>query len=273
MFKVTATTRAWLILTNFHGTAELNITNNYVRGTRTLSWANPYEYVRYLFATLSDAHNYSALLSDWGARSNIEGNKRIDEENKKIDEENKHIGKNLLIKKDKLTEHADYRDQVTFMLIPPQKELTFLIGFAAPQEQRDERAGGGVQLRLKNLPAGVITIQTPLQLKQSHTMDVSKGGKGYDLDQIYETAMQALENYLDSPAANGISIPNSIFTPSKKIYTSSAEVLEKEELEKDDLVYCDYILKQFDVSKYVEDKFQIQNIEEIETVSLLSRVA
>lgn len=28
MFKVTATTRAWLILTNFHGTAELNITNN-----------------------------------------------------------------------------------------------------------------------------------------------------------------------------------------------------------------------------------------------------
>lgn len=237
IIKVTATSKSWTTITNFHGTAELNTENTFTPGARTLSWANPFEYTRYLFTNLSDAHNYSALLLDWGIRPNI-----------------------------KASERHYYRDHATFMIIPPKKEITFLIGFAAPQVERDNRTGGGVQIRLKNLPAQTITVQAKLQLEQSTSMDGSKAVKIFDFEKVYNTAMQDLEDYLDSPESNGLTIPQSVFTQEHKVYSTASEFFNTAELTKEEIGYSSDLLKQFDVRRYVKDKFNIISMEEVTDV-------
>ena len=237
LYKITGISKKWIILTNFHGSIELNTTPQFIQGKRTLSWATPFEYSRFLFSTLSDSHNYSALLLDWATKTGINPD-----------------------------EHHYYRDQITFLLIPPQKEMTFLAGFAAPQNNKDERNGGGVQLRFRNIPTGTIAIQAPLQVEKSKTMEGGKESKIYDFEKTYENAMNDLESYIDNlPASSGnvVSIPHTLFAQPLKIYSTIAEDLDIEELEKSEMSYFKKILERFDISRYIADHWNISHIEEI----------
>ncbi|MBM3468691.1 MAG: hypothetical protein FJX71_04595 [Alphaproteobacteria bacterium] len=149
------TKRDATVLVNIHSGSPLNISSTYKPGMRTLSWATPYEAaLRQAMSALSHAHDQSALLTSWT------GNK--------------------------------LRTFVSFVIIPKGIDMEFKIGYASPQASRrddksvtESRPGGGMQMRLKYLPAGTIVLTEPLIMTPK-----AKGKGTYSLKKILETAIQ-----------------------------------------------------------------------------------
>lgn len=156
------TKREATVLVNIHDGSPLNISSTYKKGTRTLSWATPYEAaLSQAMSSVSHAHNQSALLTSW-------------------------------------TGHKE-RTFVSFIIIPKDTEMEFKIGYAAPQtatrsykdsnykDNPESRPGGGMQMRLNSLPAGAIVLTESLV-----TSSKTQGKANYSLEKIFKTA---LENY------------------------------------------------------------------------------
>jgi|GEM_PF-2608482 len=136
-----------IVLINMHQShMPLNTEPAFKKDHRTLSWGTPYEAaVQQAMSALHHAHDQSALLKAWTA--------------------------------------GDLRDSVSFVIIPKGAIMTFKIGYASSQEAKSEyRTGGGMQMRLANLPKGTIVLTTPLSHSGSKTT--------YPLVCLFEKALQ-----------------------------------------------------------------------------------
>ena len=116
-----------IVLINMHqNNMPLNTGPTFKKDHRTLSWGTPYEAaVQQAMSDLHHAHDQSALLQSWTA--------------------------------------GEIRDSISFVIIPKGATMTFTIGYASAQQGKSEyRAGGGMQMRLANLPKGTIVLTTQL---------------------------------------------------------------------------------------------------------------
>lgn len=163
------TIRDYTVFINIHNGSLLNLSSKYVRGTRTLSWATPYEAaLRQAMSAIKHPHEQSALLTAWT-------NKQL-------------------------------RTYISFVIIPKGTEMEFKIGYASPQRSSEEgyaqefREGGGMQLRLKYLPAGTIVLTESLS-----EGDIIHEKSTFNLYNIFN---QALNNF--NNANLGIQLPHSI---------------------------------------------------------------
>ncbi len=144
-------TKDWVVLVNIHSNMPLNLTNRYQPKMRTLSWVTPFWFAKNHFSRLGYAHDKLALPKDWSK--------------------------------------SQYRKQISFILVPPQTELSFKYGFAKEQKgYLDERLGTGLQMRLKYLPKGSVVLTGPLL--QESQIHLSKEEKRVDIRKNFVTLQQ-----------------------------------------------------------------------------------
>ena len=156
-------TKKWLVLVNIHHPdVPLNTTNAYVPGTRTLQWATPLSYAASRLNKANRGHDLLALPKDWS--------------------------------------RGQLRSRVTFIFIPPKTKMSFYIGYASPQTDTtllDPRSGGGVQMRLRFVPAGAIVMETAL-LQKSSKRSQSRDQHPIDLPNIARRAASTLKGLTTS---------------------------------------------------------------------------
>jgi hypothetical protein len=75
--------------------------------------------------------------------------------------------------------------------------------------------------------------------------------------------MESLENFLDTPEARGITVPQNVFIPQHKIYSAAEEFFDSG-MELSQIKNHADLIKKFDVRRYIEDKFQINDLQEID---------
>lgn len=153
-------TNSWLVLVNVHGPAELNLSSSYQPGMRTLSWAIPYQLALGL-ESINRPHDDLALPTEWS-------------------------GERL-------------RKYVSFMIIPPGKQIIVKAGFATPQTGKllegrltEERPGGGLQFRMKNIPEGTIVLRQNILTTRE---GMSYGGKGEAKIDLHKAFLNALKEF------------------------------------------------------------------------------
>lgn len=141
--EVTGKTVKPLLLANIHTLMPLNVTCKFDKGCRTLSWANPVAFAQ-TFGKLGSPHDQSALLRTWTK--------------------------------------GELRDNVTFILVPSNKTLSFVIGKAEAQQDASERRdGGGIQLRLSHIPEGSIAMTTSILTPEDQALLDDQGVKDEDI--------------------------------------------------------------------------------------------
>jgi|GEM_PF-1811423 len=146
-------TKDWFVLVNVHTDMPLNVTNVFDRDKRTLKWGSPFENARVNFFKIGDPHQQSALVRDWT--------------------------------------QGKHRRNVSFVFIPPNTQVEYIIGYASPQEGAEfrDQAGGGMQMRLKSLPAGTIVLDSKLVGEQQLGKSVSQ--KSFSLDKLLINAIKS----------------------------------------------------------------------------------
>lgn len=120
-----AINKNYLVFVNFHTDMILNTSNSFQAGKRTLQWQTPYAYASHEIHNFTAIHDKLALSYEWT--------------------------------------HGKTREFATFVIVPLHKEIIFKFGDAAPQKDNDEkrggiREGGGLQLRMLNIPEGSIVV-------------------------------------------------------------------------------------------------------------------
>jgi len=133
------TSRTYTVLVNFHEGNTLNLTSLYDPNKRTLIWGVPYQIALNQAMSMAEhAHDQSALLTSWSS--------------------------------------GNLRGFISFVIIPQDTEMQFLIGAASPQNDALEyRPGQGMQIRLKYLPKGTIVLTQDLakvQKGEKETLDL-----------------------------------------------------------------------------------------------------
>jgi hypothetical protein len=163
----TGAAQDWVVLVNTHTTAPLfygeAISGQWNKTFRSLMWAAPYQVAAPCMKSIENVHQSLALPLTWS--------------------DEKHRG------------------FVTFILIPPDSIITYKIGNA--KEQKDiktgeERWGGGIQMRLKGLPAGTILLTEPL-FNENKPQAEGKGRKKIDFQGLL---VDAIRNYNDQRGDN-----------------------------------------------------------------------
>ncbi|MCB9492861.1 MAG: hypothetical protein H6679_01150 [Epsilonproteobacteria bacterium] len=244
MFEVKGETDKYLVLVNMHGDAELNTENKFAPGKRTLNWQVPLEYASLGLKTLGDTHNNQALLPEWGVSQ---------------------------VQAKQSTQRQVIRNQATFTIVPPGTKLEYVIGTASEQEGLDKRLGGGVQMRMKEIPKGALAITVDIKLEEGTRGDVSREDKKIKFDETYAEAMKALQKHYDD---NGLGkIPQELEEIDKRLYTTALSIEAANELmdefkslspEKQKTMETQFkkYMGQFDIERYVNEKFPGAEIRE-----------
>lgn len=166
--SVDITTANWTVLVNMHANVPLIWGGKIPKGeNRSYGWAVPYHIAVNAFKETGDVHTKSALPLAWS--------------------------------------RGKYRNMVSFLLIPPLSRLTFKIGYAKPQADSTyafDRLGWGVQMRLKEIPAGTIIITEPLVLEQQLGRE-----KEFKAINLPENLAKALHDFNESDDRNNAHIP------------------------------------------------------------------
>ena len=186
------TVKNWLVLVNFHDDKPLNTSTTYVPRKRTLSWAVPYAIASQIYQ-LERVHSGLALPMDWSTKQKVKTNSR-----RSLTGPNKPIAGS-----------TRPRSKVTFIFIPPS-QLEFIGGYATGKiadkhgnPYRDPRYGGGVQLRLKGLPAGTVAVTLSLY---NHNNGKSNNTNKLNMRALYKKALAELETkgYFSTGILNSI---------------------------------------------------------------------
>lgn len=124
-----ASNKNYLVFVNFHTDMLLNTSNQFDPTRRTLQWQTPYAYASHEIHNFTAIHDKLALSYEWT--------------------------------------HGKTREFATFVIVPLHKEIIFKFGDAALQKDNDEkqggiREGGGLQLRMLNIPEGSIVVTVRL---------------------------------------------------------------------------------------------------------------
>jgi hypothetical protein len=174
----------WLVLFQAHTQQELNLTNTYDKGKRTLKWGTPYDNAVQSITVGGSSHNQSALLRDWYMEK--------------------------------------VRKFGTFICIPPKSDLRFFTGYAAPQTtkykekdkdgkdvdtpfEKETRPGGGMQWRLAGLPKGTITLTTGL-----FTVDSGKTAQKEDKEVDLEALLKDCVTEYNKKPIGGVKLPEDL---------------------------------------------------------------
>jgi hypothetical protein len=170
-FLAETQTTKWTVLVNFHGNMLLNTSNVFDPKKRTLSWAAPYSIASQVYQ-IGKVHSGLALPVDWS--------------------------------------RGKLRKNITLIFIPPNSNISFLIGYAKEQigaDFLDPRSGGGVQMRLKSLPTGTITITLPL-FGATSPKSIDGNARKIYLEPIFFEALNhaRTKGFISSPDAKAIAI-------------------------------------------------------------------
>lgn len=184
------TKRDYTVLVNVHDGSPLNISAEYKKGFRTLSWGTPFEAaLRQAMSAVHHAHDQSALLTSWTGKK--------------------------------------FRTYVSFVIIPKDTLMEFKIGYASPQISNnpnmlaESRPGGGMQMRLKYLPArSIILTEALIEGKKVE-------GKGtYSLRDILKGAV---ENYNKENVKNklplDITLDDGVFLSAEEYAQDSLNII------------------------------------------------
>lgn len=164
------TTDQWIVFVNFHTDMILNTTDKFDPQKRTLQWQTPYTYAQKEIHHFTAIHDKLALLHAWSG------------------------GKN--------------RNFATFVLVPPHSNLIFKFGLAAPQKDSAQKTkGGGIQLRMLNIPKGSIAVTLKLR-------------PAFELVDVFKSAINTVEK--DYPHLS----PHTIFEAAEKFSNDSFNPLK-----------------------------------------------
>ncbi len=174
----------WFVLFQAHTEQPLNLTNKYDRTMRTIKWGTPYDNAVIAIQNGKSAHDKLALLRSW------------------------------------------YMEKVrkfgTFICIPPRSKVRFWSGYAAPMKLsvkepeseatiiKEERPGGGLQVRFYSIPKGAICLTIGM-FDEKSGKSLKKEEKNIDLQAKFAECVK----YYNQHPVGGIKLPENLANPRK----------------------------------------------------------